>query len=114
MHSQHVGRLKNAMRELQLSMRGALTQRLHPVSLLKGDCLNTAVVWIHIHICRSVSLKLARNVVVIVHSYFIQFISSLHGPSSFSFPPLIYIYHAHGPAGFALSSFPVFQAASLH
>jgi hypothetical protein len=44
----------------------------------------------------------------IAHSHFIQFLASPHGSSRFSFLPLLFIYHAHGPAGFALSSFPVF------
>jgi hypothetical protein len=44
----------------------------------------------------------------IVHWHFIQFLASPHGSSRFSFFPLLFIYHAHGPAGFALSSFPVF------
>jgi hypothetical protein len=96
------------MRELQVSTcAGALTtQRVHSVSLLKSDCLNNGclvVVWIFE---RLIGTRGCRG---IVHSHLIQFLASPHGSSRFSFLPLIYIYHARGPAGFALSPFPVFQ-----
>jgi hypothetical protein len=107
--AQSVERLKN-MRELQVSTRaGALTtQRVHSVSLLKSDCLNNGclvVVWIFERLIGT------RGYRGIVHSHLIQFLASPHGSSRFSFLPLI--YHARGPAGFALSPFPVFRILVL-